>query len=819
MRRSGVSVLFFIPVLLLLAYGLAGCGGTATSGTPGAPAYLLISPASVTLAPGQTQQMTATVYDINNNVVPGQTFTWISTDTTILTVSPSGLVCAGAWNPVYTVCTAGPTGTPYLTATTSTNIAGSEIIVVGSGTVGGVAVVTITPSPISINRGAVLQVTGIATDAQGNTVGTETITFTSSNTSVLTTSPSGLLCGGIWDSNFIHCTPGPVGTSSLTATATPSNVTSSAVTVYVHDKADSIVVGELSPVPVALACGVPALPPPGCVSMGASAPNNTASYTAIACSSDPAVCAPNPTPCQLPAATLGAFTFTSSNALVVTVAPDTSNPQTVAVATAKGPGVAQIVANLSQTTSLPAQFTTCPPQSINIHVQNQPTTTTVSLAAAATSTLVADAVDTNGVSMTSAFGLTWSSSLPKAASVGTTGVVTGVGPGTTNIVASCGPPTCNVGTGQAIYSNVVTASVTGTANATTLYVTSSDSGTTTLIPISTSNNTVGTAINLPAGFPPPNSFIFSADGSKGFLGTDAGLIIFDPVALNYIIQAGAKGRVLAASPNNDHVIVADTTGLNNVYIYNIQEGTISTYSIAGATAADFTPDSNRAFIGTSAGRIYEIASGTFANVSASGPVSDVALLASGAFAYAADPGTDMFSTCTNTLSGSATADTPTLIRAAAKPLPAPNNTNLQMISVVGSTIEQIDVVPGAVGSPCPAAPSNTANPYSFPGVAAFTPVQLLVTPDSSRAIVTASDVNKLLVYSLGATPSPGTPSTIQLAGAATGSYTAAVTQDSATVYVGVAGSNEVQVFTLSSGALVTEIPVSVSPKLIAIRNQ
>jgi hypothetical protein len=152
-------------------------------------------------------------------------------------------------------------------------------------------------------------------------------------------------------------------------------------------------------------------------------------------------------------------------------------------------------------------------------------------------------------------------------------------------------------------------------------------------------------------------------------------------------------------------------------------------------------------------------------------------------------------------------------------VPAPNNTNLQLVAVTGNQITQIDAVPGAVGSPCPAIPTNTAQAYSFPGVAAFTPVQLMVTADSSKAIVTASDVNKLLVYTLGNDATSGVASTIPLSAGATGAYTGGVTLDSSTVWVGVAGTNQVQGFTLSTGAPVVQVPVTFSPKLVAVRYQ
>jgi len=246
---------------------------------------------------------------------------------------------------------------------------------------------------------------------------------------------------------------------------------------------------------------------------------------------------------------------------------------------------------------------------------------------------------------------------------------------------------------------------------------------------------------------------------------------------------------------------------------------MSTLNIAGATAADFTPDRSRLYIvSTSGTRVYEQGNGIFNNTAASGPPVDVALLASGAFAYVGDSATDVFSTCTNALAGNVGIGT-TLIEAAAKPVPSPNNTNLQMVAITGNQITQIDSVPGAVGSPCPAIPTNTANAYSFPGVAAFTPVQLMVTPDSSRAIVTASDVAQLLVYSIGTDAASGTASTIALSGGATGAYTGGVTVNSTTVWVGVAGVNQVQGFTLSSGAPVAQVSLSFAPKLVAVRYQ
>ncbi len=688
----------------------------------------------------------------------------------------------------------------------------------GGSAVGPAHTVTVTPSPMSMNLAQVQQLTAVVTDANNNTVGTETIAYTSSDTTIASVSPAGLLCAGTWDSTFVHCNPGKVGTATVTAKASPSGITSNGVPVYVHFRADSIVVGESFPVAVPLSCGVPVAVAPGCISSGATVPNNTERFTALACSNDPAVCAPNAAPCPLDTNTLGPFTFGGTNSSVASVAADVTNPNFVAVVTAVGPGQTQITASLSSSTSLPAPFVSCSPASIQIHVPNQPTTTTVSVAAAGTAALAADVLDTNGVPLPNV-ALTWSSSLPAAVTVNAGGTVTGVAPGTSKIVASCTPPGCNTGTQNSLFSNVVQASVSGTFNATTLYVTSSDAGTTTILPVAVSSgsNSVGTAISLPGGFLPPNSFVFAPDGRKGYLGSDSGLIILDTSSNTTTGITGVPGKVLAVSNDGARVVVAASNG-NGVFQYDTATGFVGPLSIPGALSADFTPDRSLLFIGTSANRVFESGTNIFNNFAVGGAPAGMALLASGAFAYAGDPATDVFSTCSNTLVGNVGIAS-TLIKAAAQPVPSPNQFNLQMIAVTGNQITQIDAAPGAPGAPCPAIPTNTAQAYSFPGVAAFTPVQLLVTPNSTRAVVTASDVNQLLVYNIGPNAASGSASTIPLANGATGTYTGAVTIDSTIVWVGAVGVNQVQAYNLTNNSVVTTLSVPFKPNLVAMRYQ
>jgi trimeric autotransporter adhesin len=101
---------------------------------------------------------------------------------------------------------------------------------------------SLSPTSISLNQGAVSQLSAVALDASGSIVAAD-ITFTSSNTSVATVSTGGLICGGEWDANIINCNPvigqAGVGQVTITATATAFNVSATA-TVYVHERVDQV---------------------------------------------------------------------------------------------------------------------------------------------------------------------------------------------------------------------------------------------------------------------------------------------------------------------------------------------------------------------------------------------------------------------------------------------------------------------------------------------------------------------------------------------------------------------------------------------------
>jgi hypothetical protein len=698
----------------------------------------------------------------------------------------------------------------------------------GHGGLGPVNSVTVTPASVSLSPGGVVQLTPTASDKNGNVVANSTFTYAVSGSAV-TVSNSGLVCGGPWDSltTPVVCNKGPVGTATIKVTATGGGgtATSADIPANVHQKIDFV---RVVPPGTTSACTAQS-PAPTCVSQGATAPANTQQFQAIACSNDTAFCTANGTTTPCPVANPGTYSFASSQTsvgVISTTQPTGQDPSEVTV-TAGSPGLSNITASIASVTSNPAAFETCPAQSIAVHATGS-AATSFSVAANASQVLTADVLDTHGVAFTS-ITLDWHTSQPHVASVSTSGTVTAATPGTSSIAASCSSATCNVGVGG-VFSNVVTATVTGTS-AQTVYATTSAtpaSGTgNTLIPIDT--NTAGTAITLPTNAT-INSLVIDAAGAKGYLGSDQGLIVLTTSTNAVAAPIGTvTGKVLAVSPDGSRVIVSDAKNANPssrvVYVFNSSSNAVeNTLAISNAVAATWAPDSQRAYIlDGSAKTISSYASSLGAHTIGSS-ANDVNVLASGHLVMVANSGDDLFAVCDNSLAGHVNSGTPQLIST------IPNGSG--GIDVTTSTVDQFDIAFQNVGGGCP--PVLTTNPiapssYSFTGVPTFTPQQLLLTPDSTKAIV-IGDQPSILLYKVGATASAGSAAPlIALAAGATPACSAShttdcggVTLDSTTLYVGGSDKTVHRIdLTANSGngSDAQQITVPFTPDLVAVRGK
>src|SRR5215467_1016988 len=79
--------------------------------------------------------------------------------------------------------------------------------------------VTLNPSTAtSLQLGGLLSFTAAVQTTSGTNLST-TISFDSSDPSILNVSPNGIACAGHWDALFTTCTPGNSGPVTVTATA------------------------------------------------------------------------------------------------------------------------------------------------------------------------------------------------------------------------------------------------------------------------------------------------------------------------------------------------------------------------------------------------------------------------------------------------------------------------------------------------------------------------------------------------------------------------------------------------------------------------
>jgi hypothetical protein len=653
--------------------------------------------------------------------------------------------------------------------------------------------VTVIPSSVSLNHGQALQVVVRALDQDGAAMLAD-FTFATSSSTVFTVSNNGLICAGTWDSltTPVVCTPAAAsGTANLTATATAGGVslTSDPVPVFVHNVVDNIVVTPASF---------------DCLSQDNDGdPHHTQQFSAQAFSGGVDI-----------TSTVGPFTWQSAQTNIATIDQN-------GLATGELPGVSSITASVGTVggvVSPVAPLTICPPASISLHV-NASTDTTFSVAVNGTQTLAVDIVDTLGEPLENV-PVAYQIANPNIASINTSSrVVTGSAVGTTGIIAHCTPQTCNQGSSVAIYSNVVMATVTGTAGAGRVYATCSSTsapcttaatggGTQTpLIPIDTSTNTAGTALNLPQT---PNSMLFTRDGATLFLGSANGMMIVDAVANTLTVTVNnLPGRVLAVSPDGNRIAVSNIPGAT-VFIFDRAANSIQLLGISDATAAAFTPDGLKLFI--VANNTLFVASQVFAlqNIPLAAVANDVTVLPGGSFVYLAGGAASSITARATCRTDSLGAMDDTVGAASTPPLVASLPDGSQVLAVESPNLDAIAVTTAAGSSlsGCPPTVTNALTPHDF-GVS-FTPRQIIVLPDASRAYVT-SNLTSLLAYDVAG----GTTSAILLTGGAQPT-TGGATLNGASVYVG-GSDNAVHRIDVVTATDATSIGLTFTPDLVAVR--
>jgi trimeric autotransporter adhesin len=164
---------------------------------------ITMSPSSATVNVAWTTTLTATARNSNNNAIPGVQFTWSSSNTSVATVSSSGVVTGVApGSATITASAGGKTGTAAITV----QLAPIDRIVV-------------TPANPSVKVNNTVQLTATVYDARNNVLTGRTVTWNSSNNNRATVSSTGLVTAKNTGSVTISASSGgKSGSTTVTVT-------------------------------------------------------------------------------------------------------------------------------------------------------------------------------------------------------------------------------------------------------------------------------------------------------------------------------------------------------------------------------------------------------------------------------------------------------------------------------------------------------------------------------------------------------------------------------------------------------------------------
>lgn len=668
------------------------------------------------------------------------------------------------------------------------------------------ATITANPTSLSMDHGQVTSAPAATVfDSTGTALTTQpTFTYSSSDPAHLTVTSTGQVCAGIFDANNIVCQIQPDVVQPNKATANlliSGDGLTATVPVFIHPHVQTVTVSG------------PANPP-FCLSQ-----NQTEQFTAKAFENI------NGAPIDI-TSQVGAFTWSTGNNSIATVDAN-------GVVTSRQPGATTVVATVTNTTGTPEIVVDCPPKTITVSVSGGTSASSFNVATGTSQTLTATVIDVLGQPIANA-PITFASFDPALATVTTSGAVTTPGAGITGIVASCAPPGCNpasgnvntngTGVGLAIYSNLITGTITG-STVTTVYVTGADnpdgSANTSLIPITISTNTAGTAITLQGS---PNSMVFNRAGTTAYIGTNntnptVGLLIFDAASNTVTATAsGITGKVLSVSNDGNTVIISDTTNTpNKVFVYNAASNTVQEFDVAGVTAADFNSDNSKAYL-TAGSTIYEFSTATATFKPLTFAADGVVFTPQGSVAYFGDSsigGTSILgiATCNDVRVDNA-AGVANILGI------TPDGTHMIGAGANG-WVDLSYTVNNANG--CPPTASNTVNATGFGAAFVGTPTQIAVASNDSFTFLTSytggSAATGVPFYQFATASAPPTTGTIPLAGGGGTLFSGSITPDATSLYVGVGNSVHRIDLTKSPPVDSNQTSVAFNPRLVVVRPQ
>ncbi len=222
--RSILLFCVFLPAALALVLAGIGCQGVTGSSTTPSPTKTLasvsVTPATVSISTGATQQFTATAkYSDGSTANVSSSVTWSVGSAAIASVSKTGLVTGVA------------SGSTSVTASLS-GMTGTAALSVQPGTVTKtLQSIAVSPTTASIAVAATEQFSATGTYSDGSTANlSSSVTWTSSSSSVATINSSGLATGVAGGSATVTAALSGITSNSAALTVTALTVTSISVT-------------------------------------------------------------------------------------------------------------------------------------------------------------------------------------------------------------------------------------------------------------------------------------------------------------------------------------------------------------------------------------------------------------------------------------------------------------------------------------------------------------------------------------------------------------------------------------------------------------
>jgi WD40 repeat protein len=244
----------------------------------------------------------------------------------------------------------------------------------------------------------------------------------------------------------------------------------------------------------------------------------------------------------------------------------------------------------------------------------------------------------------------------------------------------------------------------------------------------------------------------------------------------------APGKVLATSPDNNSVVISDTTDSPNLLFIctncSSSSRTVTTFQISGATAAAFSPDNLKAFI-LAGNKLYVYSKlDPLQTIDLGGAGNDVAFHPEGGFAYVAGPSTSLtpYRTCDNAPISSATLNTPNsplLIR------PLPDGSTLLVLDPPNIDLVSITSLTAVA---CTGTVTNTTSSFDL-GEGSFIPTQFFVSPDGSTAYILGNSSAGRLPFVMVFNVNTQSASALSLSNSAT-PLSASLSPDGTLLFVG-----------------------------------